>query len=155
MTTPIKLLAVDQLDQRLAPLQQAADEIRRQTPRAGWVKTIRTALGMSVRGFAKRLGKAPASVQEVEGNERTGAVTLESLRRAAKALDADLVYAIVPRKPLRTTISARARAVAEERLKPIAQSMALEAQSLSAEQFERQVKELASDLEKKPRDLWS
>lgn len=154
MTTPVKLLAVDQLDERLTRLREAAEEIRRQAPRAGWVKTIRTALGMSVRSFAKRLGNAHASLQELERNERRGSVTLESLRRAAEALDADLVYAIVPRKPLRVVISERAHALALERLKPIAQSMALEDQSLSAKQLQRQVDELARDLESKPAVLW-
>ena len=94
MTTPIKLLAVDQMDDRFVRLREAAEEIRRQAPRVGWVKTIRTALGMSVRSLAKRLGNAHASLHELEHNERTGSVTLESLRRVAEALDADLVYAI-------------------------------------------------------------
>jgi len=154
MATPIKLLALEQLDERLPRLREAADEIRRQAPRTGWLKAIRSALGISERSFAKRLGIVYGSLQDLERNERNGSVTLESLRRAAEALDADLVYAIVPRKPLRTVISERARALAMERLKPIAQSMALEDQSLSAQQFERQVDELASDLEKKPGELW-
>ena len=110
MTRSVKLLAVDQLDERLTRLRKAAEEIRLQAPRAGWVKTIRTALGMSVRSFARRLGNAHASVQELESNERRGSVTLESLRRAASALDADLVYAIVPRRSLRAVISERAHA---------------------------------------------
>jgi hypothetical protein len=81
-------------------------------------------------------------------------VTLDSLRRAAHALDADLVYALVPRKPLRAMISARARAVAEERLGAVAQSMAMGGQSLSAQQFKSQLGELAGVLENKPRELW-
>ena len=154
MVTPIKLLALDQLDKRLPRLHKAAQEINRQAPHDGWVKAIRSALGISERSFAKRLGVVSGSLQNLERNERSGSVTLESLRRAAEALDADLVYAIVPRKPLRAVINERARELALERLKPIAQSMALEDQSLSAKQFERQVEELARDLEKKPAELW-
>lgn len=154
MPIPIKLLALEQMDARLPRLREAAEEIRQQTPTSGWVKAIRSALGMSDRSFAKRLGVQHGSMQELERNEQKGSVTLESLRRAAATLDADLVYAIVPRKSLRATISGRARAVAVERLKPIAQSMALEEQSLSAQQLERQITDLASELEKKPRELW-
>jgi predicted DNA-binding mobile mystery protein A len=154
MVTPIKLLALDQLDKRLPRLRKAAQEINRQAPRGGWVKAIRSALGISERSFAKRLGVVSGSLQNLERNERSGSVTLESLRRAAEALDADLVYAIVPRKALRAVISERARGLALERLKPIAQSMTLEDQSLSKKQFERQVDELARDLEKKPTELW-
>jgi predicted DNA-binding mobile mystery protein A len=154
MTTPIRLLAVDQMDERLPRLRDAAEEIRRQAPRAGWIKAIRTTLGMSERSFAKRLGILHGSLHKLERNERSGSITLESLRRAAEALDADLVYAIVPRKPLRATIQERARTLAKERVDPIARSMQLEDQSLSAQQLERQVKELADELEKKPSHLW-
>lgn len=154
MPTSIKLLALEQMDARLPRLREAAEEIRRQLPRTGWLKAIRTTLGMSDRSFAKRLGIQHGSMQELERNEQKGSITLESLRRAAAALDADLVYAVVPRKPLRTTITDRARALAAERLQPIAHSMALEEQSLSAQQLERQIAELASELETKPRELW-
>jgi predicted DNA-binding mobile mystery protein A len=109
---------------------------------------------MSERIFARRLRINQRSLQELERNEQRGAVTLESLRRAAEALDADFVYAIVPRKPLRAAISARARVVAAERLDPIAHSMAMEGQSLTSEQLKRQIAELAGELEKKPRELW-
>ena len=123
MPTSIKRLALEQMDARLPLLREAAEELRRQTPRSGWVKAIRSALGMSDRSFAKRLGIQHGSMQELERNEQKGSVTLGSLRRAAAALDADLVYAIVPRKSLRATVSDRARTVAVERLQPIAHSM--------------------------------
>jgi predicted DNA-binding mobile mystery protein A len=152
--TPVRLLAVDQLDRRLPRLRKAAEEIVAQAPRTGWVRAIRSALGMSEGAFAKRLGGSQGAIQELERNEVSGVVTLESLRRAAHALDADLVYALVPRKPLRAMISARARAVAEERLGAVARSMAMEGQSLSAQQFKSQLGELAGVLENKPRELW-
>jgi predicted DNA-binding mobile mystery protein A len=154
MSTPVKLLVVDQIDRRLPRLQKAADELRRQMPAVGWVRALRNALGLSERGFAKRLRITQRSLQQLEHNEQKGSVTLESLRRIARDLDADLVYAIVPRKPLRATLSARARALAAERLDPIAHSMAMEGQALSPRQLERQIEELASELEKKPRELW-
>ena len=88
---------------------KAAQEINRQVPRGGWVRTLRSALGMSERSFAKRLGVHHGALQKLERNEQRGSVSLETLRRAAEALDADLVYAIVPRKSLRAVIGARAR----------------------------------------------
>jgi predicted DNA-binding mobile mystery protein A len=109
---------------------------------------------MSERAFAKRLGVIHGSVQELERNERSGKVTLETLRRAARALDADFVYAIVPRKPLRETISARARALAAERFGPISHSMTMEDQGLTKEQSERRIAALAEKLEANPSDLW-
>jgi HAMP domain-containing protein len=69
-------------------------------------------------------------------------------------MDADFVYAIVPRKRLRETVAARAREVALQRIAPIAKSMALEEQGLSKKEIERQVDELARELEMRPDRLW-
>jgi predicted DNA-binding mobile mystery protein A len=110
---------------------------------------------MSIAALSRRMGfKVPASLNELEQNERSGAITLATLRRAAEALDADLVYAIVPRKNLREMVSARARAVAQQRVAPISKSMALEDQGLTPAQIERQIDELAHELERKPNALW-
>jgi predicted DNA-binding mobile mystery protein A len=153
--TPVSLLALELFDTELPELRQAAESLRRQMPREGWVRSIRKSLGMSMRAFATRIGfKEPSSVKELERNERTGTITLQTLKRAAEAMDADFVYAIVPRKSLRETVAARARQVAQQRIAPIAKSMALEEQGLSKKQIERQVDELAHELEMRPDRLW-
>ncbi len=48
---------------------------------------------------------------------------MQTLEKVATALDADLVYAIVPRRPLKEVIEERAAEVARERILPIAHSM--------------------------------
>jgi predicted DNA-binding mobile mystery protein A len=155
MRTPVKLLALEQFDKQLPQLQRAASSLRERLPREGWVRGIRQSLGMSMRSFSRRIGfKEPASVKELERNERVGTITLQTLRRAANAMDADFVYAIVPRKSLRETIATRARELARQRLAPIAKSMALEEQGLTEKEIERQVDELARELERKPEILW-
>jgi predicted DNA-binding mobile mystery protein A len=98
--------------------------------------------------------KVPASVNELEHHERKGSITLETMRRAAEALDADFVYAIIPRNSLREMVSARARDVARQRILPISKSMALEEQGLTQAQIARQIDELANELERKPDALW-
>jgi predicted DNA-binding mobile mystery protein A len=154
MPKGIHILLADILDTKLKRLQKSATELRENTPRGGWVRAIRTALGMSERAFARRLQLSYGAVQEIERNERRGKVTLETLRRAAETLDADLVYAIVPRRPIRETIAARAREIATERIAPISHSMAMEDQAVSAAQTARQIDELAKQLEDKARELW-
>lgn len=155
MRTPVKLLAVEQFDKELVGLQKSARLLVSRTPREGWVRSIRKSLGMSMQSFAKRLGlKDASSVKQLERNERAGTVTLQTLKRAADALDADLVYALVPRKGLRTVIGARAREVAESRIAPIAKSMALEEQGLTKAEIARQIDELAKELMAKPEALW-
>lgn len=151
--TSVKLLALEQFDKTVPQLQQAARALH--VPREGWVRAIRQSLGMSMRAFSRRVGfKEPASVKDLERNERLGTITLQTLRRAAEALDADFVYAVVPRKSLRETVSTRAREIAEQRIRPLAKSMALEEQGLTDSQIARQIEELTRELEQKPEALW-
>lgn len=154
MPTKVKRLAVTQMDRKLPALQRAAAVLRNNAPRSGWLNAIRTALDMGASALGRKLGNAHSSVLELEQSEQSGTITLASLRRAAEALEADLVYAIVPRKRLRETISARALALAKEQILPIAKSMALEQQGISEAQIKRQIAELARELEEKPRELW-
>ena len=58
--------------------------------------------------LAKRRGVTSQSLAELEGAELRGAITLNRLRKAAAALDCDLVYALVPKKPLETLVSEQA-----------------------------------------------
>jgi len=154
MPKGIHTFLADVFDTKLKRLQKSAAQLSENMPRGGWVRAIRTALGMSERAFARRLQLSYGAVQEIERNERRGKVTLESLRRAAESLDADLVYAIVPRRPIRQTIAARAREIATERIAPISHSMAMEDQALSEAQTARQIDELARQLEGNRRELW-
>lgn len=155
MRTPVGLLALQQFDKRLPALQKAAHVLSQQTPKEGWVRALRRSLGMSMEAMSKRLGFSNhSSLYELERNEHSGAITLQTLRRAAAAMDADFVYAIIPRKPLREVIRARAQELAQQQMAPIAKTMALEDQSLTKGQLKQQVEELAVELESNPRKLW-
>jgi predicted DNA-binding mobile mystery protein A len=150
----LKTFSQEQFDRKLPQLQKAARSLALEAPPSGWIRTIRQVLGMSSSALAKRLGIAHTGLLKLEKGERLGTVSLATLRRAAEALDADFVYAVVPRKALRLTVHARARQLAEERALPVAKSMQLENQGLSSEQIERRIEELARDLETRPRELW-
>jgi predicted DNA-binding mobile mystery protein A len=154
MALPRSLISASQLDRRLPELKRAASTIASSHGSIGWITTLRESLGLTVAAMARRLKIAPQNVAKLEASERAGTITLASLRRAAEALDADLVYAIVPRKKLRDTIRARARELALQRVAPVAHSMQLEAQGLSKREIKEQIEELARDLERRPRDLW-
>jgi predicted DNA-binding mobile mystery protein A len=154
MTLPRTLLSASQIDRKLPALRSAAQTFARATSAAGWIRVLRESLGLTAAAFARRLKIAQQNVVKLENSERAGAITLASLRRAAAALDADFVYAIIPRKSLRETISARARELAQERVAPIAHSMRLEAQGLANRELQDQIEELARDLERRPRELW-
>ncbi len=105
--------------------------------------------------LAKRVQIRQSSLTELEGSEARGTITLNSLRKAAHALDCELVYALVPRRSLEETLLGRIRQFARERVERVAHTMRLEDQSLPAEHVERQIEDLAKQLfEKPPRNLW-
>ncbi|TXH74917.1 mobile mystery protein A [Thiobacillus sp.] len=140
-----------QLDKRLSQLN--ADAFAR--PPRGWVKAIREALGMTTAQLAKRLGVSQPRVVGIEQAEAKGAITLDSLERAAHALDCRLVYALVPRKPLDALVEARAARLAEKRLEPTRHTMALEAQAMDTRDEDKQRARLIRKLvEQAGTELW-
>lgn len=147
------LLAATQIDRKLKPLRPVADSLRR-SGAGGWIRALRQALGLSAAALGRRMKLAQQSVVQLEKNERVGAITLASLRRAAEAFDAELFYAIIPRKTLRQTISDQAVKLAREQVAPVERSMQLEAQGLTDNELHERIMELARELERHPRDLW-
>ena len=113
------------LDARLTPLGPSE---KYTPPRAGWVRAIRDALGMSAADLGRRLGVSHASVFELERSERARTARIDTLQRAAEALDCTLVYAFLPRRGLETTARAQAERVAQRELHGVQHTMALEDQ---------------------------
>lgn len=112
------------LDAKLGEIDAAALA----PPRAGWVRAIREALGMSQADLARRLGITTQTVQDLEASERAGKARLDSLRRAADALECDLAYVLVPRRGLDDTVAAQAARVLGAEVAATDRTMALEAQ---------------------------
>ena len=152
MNTPFKLLRVRQIDERTRPWRQLREQA---PPRVGWIRAIRQALGMRTSQLAARLGVTKQAVADLERREAEGSVTLSALRKAANAMECDLLYAIVPRRPVKDILWSRARAVAAKRLERIAHSMHLEEQTVPSEEYDQQVEDLTAELMRSfPRELW-
>lgn len=132
-----------QLDKRLTILQNP--EALTPPPR-GWVKAIRDALGMTAEQLGARLGVSQVRALALEKAEASGSVTLDSLERAARALDCRLVYALVPRKPLEELVEERAAERARKQLQTTRHSMALEAQPVDAAEEDAQLRRLTQEL---------
>lgn len=145
-------LQLQQMDAQLVKLKDIPVPPR---PQVGWVRAIRESLGMSAVALARRLGISHAGVRKLESSEAAEAITLASLRKLAEALDCELRYELVPRTSLREQLQERAEKVAQERLRPIVHSMALEDQAVQGAvnklQMAQEVKNL---LEGSRRDLW-
>jgi Fic-DOC domain mobile mystery protein B/predicted DNA-binding mobile mystery protein A len=87
-------LVREQLDLSLAKLKPLGQTAR---PVKGWLRAIRTGLGMSGVQLARQLGVTPPRVVEMEKSEVDGAISLKVLERAAEAMGCSLVYALIPR----------------------------------------------------------
>ena len=115
------------LDRRMSDLGPAE---RWEVPRSGWVRAIRDALGMTAQELGRRLGVTQPAVFALEKSELGGGVRLDTLRRAAEAMDCTLVYAFVPDRSLEATVRTRAESIADEELRRVGQTMALEDQAV-------------------------
>lgn len=141
-----------QIDKRLKSL---SDSTALSAPPRGWIKAIREALGMTTAQMARRLGVSQPRVVAIEQAEAKGSITLETLERAAHALDCRVVYALVPQKPLEATVEDQAHRVARKRLQSTSHTMALEAQSVEKQDQAAQIERLSRQLqERSSSSLW-
>jgi predicted DNA-binding mobile mystery protein A len=102
-------------------------------PHGGWVASIRDALGMSQADLALRMGQSQSALAKLEMSERAGTAQLDSLKRAAHAMDCELVILMVPRQPLQNRVDQRRLEVYSELYDKAAAHMKLEDQSVSTE----------------------
>jgi predicted DNA-binding mobile mystery protein A len=141
-----------QLDKRLDSLR-ISDSFSR--PPRGWIKAIRESLGMTTVQLARRIGVSQSRVVDIEKAETRGSITLGSLERAARALDCDVVYALVPRQPLQAMVEERVSRLAETRMKTARHTMVPEGQSVYDAGEQNQVEKLRRELvEKSGSALW-
>lgn len=111
------------LDERLAATMVPA------LPKAGWIRAVRTALGMTQSELARRLQITAQSQFQLETNERAGTIRLDSLRRAADALGCDLAYVFIPRAgTLEQAVRDQAARLLDQRQGGVERTMALEDQ---------------------------
>ena len=137
---------LDERFKELGPVTRYVSPVR------GWIKAIREALGMSTAQLASRLGVKQPSVVALEQSEAKGTIELATLRRAAKALDCTLIYALVPNQPLEAIVRERARMFARRRLEPVEHSMLLEDQKVTAKDADARLDEIVR--ETNPRLFW-
>ena len=99
-----------------------------ETPPTGWIRSVRTALGMSAAQLAKRLGVSQQSVANLERNERRGAVSITTLSKVAESLDCELVVEFRPKTTLEETVRRPPTTTARAERNLVLHTMRLEAQ---------------------------
>ena len=149
----IKSLQLQQLNKKMlayASLKKVA------IPSNGWIKAIRTAIGMSMQQLGHKLNVTKQGVREMEKREKEGSITIKSLREIARAMDMQVVYGFVPNDgSLDILIERRAFQLATQIVLRTANTMKLEDQSNSQKRIKAAIKERAAEIKNKmPKILW-
>lgn len=121
-------------------------------PSEGWIRSIRKAIGMSMRQLAERIGVKQQSILRLEENELDNSITLKTLKKAAEAMDCKLVYAIVPNQgKLEDIVKKQAYHKAKSVVIPVNHTMLLETQEVGnlKEKIAETADELANELNSK------
>ncbi len=134
-----KLLQLEMLSRHVANISVC------DRPSGGWIRGIRTAIGMNTRQLAERIGVARQATSKLETSELNDSVTLRTLRKAAEAMGCKLVYAFVPPQGnLEDIVKQQAYKKAKELVEPINHTMLLEAQEVG--DLKERVTEAADEL---------
>lgn len=125
-------------------------------PPTGWIKAIRTAIGMSMQQLGNRLNVSKQGIMDMEKREIEGSITIRSLREIARALDMQLVYGFVPNDgSLDALIEKRAKELATQIVMRTANTMKLEDQANSKKRIEAAIKERTVAIQNEmPKILW-
>lgn len=134
----------------LASLKQVA------VPPTGWIKAIRTAMGMSMQQLGNKLTFSKQGIRDIENREKDGAITIKSLREIGKALDMQLVYGFVPNDgSIDALIERRATELATKIVLRTSNTMNLENQGNSKKRIEKAIKERVEEIKNEmPKVLW-
>jgi predicted DNA-binding mobile mystery protein A len=148
-----KSLQLQQLNSKMqgfASLKQVA------MPPTGWIKAIRTAIGMSMQQLGNRLKVSKQGVMDIEKREKEGSITIKSLREIARAMDMQLVYGFVPNDgSLDALIERRATELATQIVMRTANTMKLEDQANSKKRIETAIRERTTAIKNDmPKILW-
>jgi predicted DNA-binding mobile mystery protein A len=98
----------------------------KEPPKRGWLREIREAYGLTSTHLAPRLKMTQSGLLALEQSEAAGTIQLKTLRKVAKALRCELVYALVPAGgTLEKTLEKRRKFLAEMKLLPILKDASL------------------------------
>ncbi len=148
-----KNLQLQQLNNKMAAFASLEQIV---APPTGWVKAIRSALGMSLQQLGNKLAITKQSVLDVEEREKNGGVTLRSLHEIAEALDMQLVYGFVPKDgTLNALIERKAKELAVQIVMRTSNTMKLENQENTKQRLEKAIEEKTLSIKNEmPKVLW-
>lgn len=149
----LRILQLQQINQKLERFSILKDVER---PSIGWIKSVRTALGISLQQLGNKKDISKQSVLSIEKREQDGTITLNALREAGDAMGLELVYGFIPKDgSLDAYIERKARELAKEIVLRSSNTMKLEDQENSNERIKKAIEERTEELIKnQPKILW-
>ena len=146
-------LLIEQMDQKMKDFDLVSQAV---PPPTGWIRAIRTALGISLQQLGTKLSISKQSASEIEQREQDGNITLKSLREAAQAMDMKLVYGFVPMDgSLEALIERKARELATRIVSRTSNTMRLEDQENTKERIKKAIAQRTEELKRDiPKTLW-
>ncbi len=146
-------LILEQLDAKIFQLKKAESVV---IPSAGWVYSIRHALGMSMRQLGNKMGITPQSVKEIEEREKNETISIKVLRQFGNSLNLRLIYGFIPQNGnLEDIIEKRAYELAFEIVSRTSVSMKLEDQENNPVRIQKAINEKANEIKAiMPKYLW-
>lgn len=148
-----KKLQLQHLNSKMEAFNQLKDV---PAPPSGWIRALRTALGMSLEQLGNKLSITKQSVQDIERREKDGSLTLKSLRQTANAMDMQLVYGFIPKDgTLEKLVERKAKEIATGIVLRTSNTMKLEDQENSKKRIETAIKERTAEIvNEMPKILW-
>jgi len=148
-----KSLQLQQLNEKMlgfASLNQVA------VPPIGWIKAIRTALGMSGQQLGNKLSVTKQGILDFEKREQDGSITIKALKEIGRAMGLQLVYGFVPNDgSLDALIEKRAQELATKIVLRTSNTMKLEDQGNSKKRIDKAIEERAAEIKREmPKILW-
>ncbi len=149
----MKHLSVHQLDDQI---RQFVNGQRFDRIPQGWIRSSRTAIGMTLKQLATRLGFSVPAAKNFEMREVEEAITLASLRKIANAMEMDLVYYFKPKQDsLDDLLQIRAELKAKVLMERSNQAMLLENQEADNKNKSREYDRLITEIRnQKLSNLW-
>ena len=148
-----KSLEIQQINSKMRPF---ADLQKGVIPSTGWIKAIRSAIGMSMQQLGNKLSITRQSVLEIEKREQDGSITIKTLKEVASALDMQLVYGFVPNDgSVEDLIDRKAKELAIKIVLRTSNTMKLEDQENMKQRLEKAIQERTLIIKNEmPKILW-
>jgi predicted DNA-binding mobile mystery protein A len=148
-----KSLLLQQLDSKILSFASLKQVV---VPPTGWIKAIRTSLGMSMQQLGNKLSVSKQGIMDMETREKEGSITIKSLKEIGRALDMQLVYGFVPNDgSLEALIEKRATELATKIVLRTSNTMNLEDQGNTNKRIKKAIEERTEAIKNEmPKILW-